>query len=106
MNRSQVPGTVVLDIGRGQQVVGKRNVGTEPEQMCGEVPFPQIRIVESVARIEGEILVQAKHPAQIQRSFGAVVKSPGSDPGVGAEFSPIEGADSNPSLVPLVQVWR
>ena len=106
LKRCQVAGTIVLEKGRGQEIVGKGNAGAQTKQMGVESSLQQVDVVELVGWAEVKILVGANFPRQIERPLGAVVEISYVYASTSAEPSAVEGAKAYAGRVPLVQVHR
>ena len=62
----QLPRTIVLEKGRGEEAIGKGDIGTQPEEMGVERSLDQIDVVEFVTGAEVEVLVGPKLSSQVE----------------------------------------
>ena len=85
----QVARTVVLEKGRGEEVIGKGDIGTQPEEMGVERSLDQIDIVEFVTGAEAHLLVVSNFSSQVERIPGAVVKIPHTEASAGGQLPAI-----------------
>jgi len=60
----QLPRTIVLEKGRGEEAIGKGDIGTQPEELGIEGSLDQIDVVELVTGAEAHPLVGSKFSSQ------------------------------------------
>ncbi len=86
----QVARTVVLKKGRGEEAIGKGDIGTQPKEMGVERSLDQIDIVESVTGAEAHLLVGSNFSTQVERILGTVVKIPNTESSAGGQLPAIK----------------